>query len=111
MTPWPAEVVATFDAIANDPTVYHTMNGPTEFHVVGTLKDWTIEDRLHLIAVPTLVLTGRFDEATPSAAEAYANHIPDAQWLILGKSSHMPHVEEHDLCMSSVADFLNRSIK
>jgi len=111
ITPWPAEVVATFDAIASDPTVYHTMNGPTEFHVIGTLKDWTIEDRLHLITAPTLVLTGRFDEATPSAAQAYANLIPDAQWLILGKSSHMPHVEEHDLCMSSVADFLNRSIQ
>lgn len=111
MDPWPAEVVATFDAIAADPTVYHTMNGPTEFHVIGTLKDWTIEDRLHLIKAPTLVLTGRFDEATPRATEAYANNIPGAQWLILGKSSHMPHVEEHDLCMSVVADFLNRSTK
>ncbi|WP_245851732.1 proline iminopeptidase-family hydrolase [Monaibacterium marinum] len=111
MDPWPAEVVATFDAIAAYPTVYHTMNGPTEFHVIGTLKDWTIEARLHLIEAPTLVLTGRFDEATPRAAEAYANNIPCAQWVILGKSSHMPHVEEHDLCMSVVADFLKRSAK
>lgn len=110
MDPWPPEVVATFDAIASDPTVYHTMNGPTEFHVIGTLKDWTIEDRLPLVEAPTLVLTGRFDEATPRAAEAYANLIPGAQWLILGNSSHMPHVEEHELCMSVVSDFLNRSL-
>lgn len=109
LDPWPAEVVATFDAIAADPTVYHTLNGPTEFHVIGTLKDWTIEDRLHLVQAPTLVLTGRFDEATPRAAEAYANLIPGADWVILGKSSHMPHVEEHALCMSLVTDFLTRS--
>lgn len=105
--PWPAEVMATFDAIEADPTVYHTMNGPTEFHVIGTLKDWTIEDRLHRVTAPTLVLTGRYDEATPRAAEAYAEKIPGAQWVILGRSSHMPHVEEPALCMRSVASFLD----
>ncbi|WP_010139011.1 proline iminopeptidase-family hydrolase [Oceanicola sp. S124] len=109
MDPWPPEVVATFDAIAADPTVYHTMNGPTEFHVIGTLKDWTIEDRLHQVTAPTLVLTGLHDEATPRAARAYAELIPGAEWVLLGKSSHMPHVEEHDLCMATVASFLERA--
>ena len=33
--PWPPEVARTFAAIDEDPTVYHTMNGPSEFHVVG----------------------------------------------------------------------------
>ena len=108
---WPEEVTRTFEAIENDPTVYHTMNGPTEFHVIGTLKDWTIEDRLHRVQVPTLVLSGRFDEATPKAVEAYAQTIPGAEWLILGKSSHMPHVEETTLCMAVVSDFLNRQDK
>ena len=28
---------------------YHTMNGPSEFHVIGSLKDWDISDRLHEI--------------------------------------------------------------
>ena len=28
------------------------MNGPSEFHVVGVLKDWDITDRLTEIAVP-----------------------------------------------------------
>ncbi|HVG47838.1 MAG TPA: alpha/beta fold hydrolase, partial [Rubellimicrobium sp.] len=38
VVPNPPEVQRTFDAIAEDPTVYHTMNGPSEFHVIGTLK-------------------------------------------------------------------------
>ncbi len=29
-----------------EPTVYHTMNGPNEFHVWGTLRGWSIIDRL-----------------------------------------------------------------
>src|SRR4051794_9024883 len=31
---WPAEVLAGFEWIERDPTVYHTMNGPSEFHVI-----------------------------------------------------------------------------
>ena len=40
--PNPPEVAATFAAMEADPTVYHTMNGPSEFHVVGSLKPWVI---------------------------------------------------------------------
>ncbi len=34
------------------PEVYHTMNGPSEFHVIGTIKDWDITSRLGEIRVP-----------------------------------------------------------
>ncbi|MFN2629489.1 MAG: alpha/beta fold hydrolase [Gaiellaceae bacterium] len=44
--PWPDCVRRSFDQIAADPTVYHTMSGPSEFHVVGSLKRWDITDRL-----------------------------------------------------------------
>ena len=105
--PWPPEVVRTFDQIAADPTVYHTMNGPSEFHVVGSLKGWTIEDRLHRIDVPTLLLTGAYDEATPLTQKPFRERIPDVRWTVFTESSHMPHVEEHALCMQVVAEFLD----
>ncbi|MCF7698307.1 proline iminopeptidase-family hydrolase [Loktanella sp. M215] len=107
--PMPPEVVRTFDAIAADPTVYHTMNGPSEFHVIGTLKNWTIIDRLHRIAVPTFLISGRHDEATPATVQPYADNIPDVRWQIFEDSSHMPHVEEKDACLSVVAAFLNQT--
>jgi L-proline amide hydrolase len=106
VTPWPAEVARTFAAMDEDPTVYHTMNGPTEFHVIGTLRDWTIVDRLPLVAVPTLVISGRHDEATPTVVRPYADRIPDARWTIFEHSSHMPHVEEREACMAEVSRFL-----
>ena len=34
----PPELARTFAAIEDDPTVYGTMNGPSEFHVIGTLQ-------------------------------------------------------------------------
>ncbi|MCB8879254.1 proline iminopeptidase-family hydrolase [Acidisoma cellulosilytica] len=107
VVPMPPEVKRTFDAIAEDPTVYHTMNGPTEFHVIGTMKDWTIESRLHQIIVPTFLISGRHDEATPLCVQPYADFIPDVRWTIFENSSHMPHVEEKEACLAAVAAFLD----
>jgi L-proline amide hydrolase len=104
--PWPDCVVRSFAQIDDDPTVYHTMNGPSEFHVVGSLKGWDITDRLHKIATPTLLLSGRYDEATPLIVEQIYERIPDAQWTIFEESSHMPHVEEPEAFLESVEDFL-----
>ncbi len=109
--PWPEEVERTFAAIDEDPTVYHAMNGPTEFHVVGTLKDWSIIDRLDRVAVPTLLISGRFDEATPATVRPYADGIADVRWQIFEDSSHMPHVEEKEACLGAVAAFLDEQEK
>jgi L-proline amide hydrolase len=106
LNPWPAEVKRTFDAMDADPTVYHAMNGPTEFHVIGSMKDWSIIDRLHNIEVPTLLISGRYDEAAPEVVQPFADRIPGAQWMIFESSSHMPHVEERTACIKAVADFL-----
>jgi L-proline amide hydrolase len=106
VVPNPPEVDATFAAIDADPTVYHTMNGPSEFHVVGTLKDWTIVDRLDRINVPTLLISGRYDEATEAAVRPYADRIPDVRWTIFETSSHMPHVEEEDAYLRLLDAFI-----
>ena len=89
-----------------DPTVYHTMNGPSEFHVVGSLKDWTIVDRLPQIAVPTLVVSGAYDEAQPVCVAPYAELIPDARWEVFAESSHLPNVEEPERYVAVVESFL-----
>jgi L-proline amide hydrolase len=104
--PWPREVSATMMEIYNDPTVYYTMNGPNEFHVVGTLRDFSVEDRLADIAAPTLVLTGRHDEATPATVQPFLDLIPSVRWEVLPESSHMPHVEEPEAFDAVLKKFL-----
>jgi L-proline amide hydrolase len=106
--PMPPEVTASFEQIARNPTVYNVMNGPTEFHVIGTLKTWSVIDRLHLIQTPTLLISGRHDEATPATVQPFADRIPDVRWEILEESSHMPHVEEPERCFRVVGDFLDQ---
>lgn len=106
--PWPDEVVRGFAAIDTDPTVYHTTNGPSEFHIVGSFKDWSARDRLGSIDVPALVISGRHDEATPKLQEELAGGIAGAEQVLLEHSSHMPFWEERDAYMAAAGDFLRR---
>ncbi len=104
--PMPQEVLDSFAQIEAEPTVYHTMNGPSEFHVIGSLKDWSVVDRLDRVAVPTLVVAGRHDEATPEVWAPFVERIPDVRSHVFAESSHMPHVEEPEEFRRVVGQFL-----
>ena len=104
--PNPPEVVETNELLLEDPTVYNVMNGPNEFFCIGTLRDWSVVDRVHLIAAPTLLCSGRFDEATPGTVQPFFDLIPDVRWEIFENSSHMPFVEEPELYLGVVEAFL-----
>lgn len=106
MKPMPDFVRRAFETIS--PEVYGTMNGPSEFHVIGTLKDWDITDRLREIALPTLLLSGRYDEATPTVMGKVHDGVMGSEWIIFEQSSHMSHVEEEERWMSVVNDWLAR---
>jgi L-proline amide hydrolase len=96
LDPWPPEVVESFAWIDRDPTVYHTMNGPSEFHVIGSIKDWSVRDRLSEIVLPTLLVSGAHDEAGPAVQQTLLDGIPGSSWHLFEHSAHMPHVEERD---------------
>jgi len=107
VVPNPPEVLRTTEYLAQDPTVYHTMNGPNEFFCIGTLKDWSVVERVQHIVAPTLLLSGRFDEATPATVQPFFDSIPDVRWEIFEASSHMPFIEEPERYRSVVEDFLS----
>jgi pimeloyl-ACP methyl ester carboxylesterase len=88
--------------------VYETMWGPNEFTVTGTLRDWDVTDRLGEIQVPTLITSGRHDECTPALVEPLHVGIPGSEWSFFEESAHMPYLEEPDLYLEVVGDFLER---
>ena len=106
LDPWPACVRRAFEKVADNPEVYHTMWGPSEFHVTGTLKGWDVSADLHRIDVPTLVTSGAHDEASPAVVAPIVNGIADARQVLFADSSHMSHVEEADRFVSVVCAFL-----
>ena len=109
--PQPPYVVASFEQLSADPTVYHTMNGPSEFHVIGSLKTWDIRKDLGKITAPTLLVSGQYDEATPAMVEEINKLIPGSKWELFPESSHMPHVEEPARFKRIVSEFLDSATK
>ena len=104
--PNPPEVLATMNAMNEDPTVYHTMNGPNEFFCVGTLRHWSVVERVGQISVPTLLLNGRYDEATTATMQPFFEGIDDVRWSVFAQSSHMPFVEEPAAYLDVVEAFV-----
>ena len=104
--PWPDWLQRAFAAMAANPEVYETMNGPTEFHVIGSLREFDIAARLGEIHVPTLLLSGRYDEVTPATVEQAHRALPDSEWVLLEESSHMAQAEQPEETFAAIRRFL-----
>ena len=106
--PWEAEGLEIFE---HDMRVYDLTTGGAEFPTEGTtfeLADWDIRPMLGNVSAPTLLLSGRYDEATPAVMNTLLRGIAGSEWHILEESSHSCHTEEEALTMLLVADFLAR---
>ena len=105
MNPWPEALVRSSDQMEGN-QVYLTMNGPTEFDVIGRLRTWDRTPDLGRIDVPTLVTCGRYDEITPACSETIAEGIPDARVVVFEESAHVAHLEEAEAYAGTVEEFL-----
>jgi len=106
LKPTPEDLVRSFAALKEDHTVYGSMNGPSEFTVVGTLKNWDIKEEIHKIQAPTLLINGHYDEAQDSCVEPFSKKIEKVKWARFAKSSHLPQFEEQNACLKTITDFL-----
>jgi pimeloyl-ACP methyl ester carboxylesterase len=104
----PLSLILCQDYLARNQQVYETMWGPSEFFATGVLADWNVESRLGEIDVPTLILSGRYDEATPAHMQRLLDGIPGSQWTILEHSAHLTFFEEADRYSELLTTFLDR---
>ncbi len=105
--PFPEELQRSFAQMEDDPTVYETMNGPSEFHVIGKLKGWDITPRLNEVSVPALVISGEHDEATPTVVRPLVEALSDVRWELFAGASHSTHLEQPDRFLEIVEAFLS----
>ncbi|PKB78347.1 MAG: hypothetical protein BZY88_18780 [SAR202 cluster bacterium Io17-Chloro-G9] len=67
---------------------------------------FSLEDKLHQLRVPTLVLIGDEDEPCIEPAIFMKRHIPTAGLAVFPQSGHAINLEEPDLFNRTVLDFL-----
>ena len=106
LEPWPPEVTYTLANVSLPK--YGRMNGPNEFTIVGTIRDWSVTDRLGEIRLPTLITVGRYDEVTPAVAESIHRGIPGSELHQFGASSHLAFWEERADYFALLRRFLDR---
>ncbi|KAG7447365.1 proline-specific peptidase [Guyanagaster necrorhizus] len=109
LDPWPEDVMASFESFGKNPTVFHTMLGPSEFNVTGTLKTWSIVDILHKITNPTLIVSAPNDEVQNVAVMPWFLRVPKIKWLELANSTHLGLYEEKDRYLQVLEEFLEAS--
>ncbi len=108
LDPWPDCFNQTLEKLGQDPEVYNTMWGPSEFHCTGKLQNWDIESQLGEIDVPTLILSGEYDESTPAINEVLHRGIQNSEWVLFEESSHTPHLEATQKYLQVLINFLTR---
>ena len=102
--PWPPELLEAFGNMGTD--IFETMFGPSDFHIVGTIRDWDVFDRLAEITLPTLILAGRYDECVPEHMWDMHQRIAGSRYELFESSAHMPFVEEPEKFDRVMRDFL-----
>jgi len=103
--PWPKEVVESLD-IASKSIAYRVMNGPNEFTIIGTMKDWDRRKDLGLIKAPTLITTGEFDEVTLDCHETIRDGIKGSRLEIFKGCSHMTMNEKPAEYLAALRRFI-----
>ncbi|MGE5638144.1 MAG: proline iminopeptidase-family hydrolase [Chloroflexota bacterium] len=107
LDPWPDCLLQSLQKYSKNHEVNNTLYGSSDFEITGMLREWSIVNRLGEIDVPTLLISGRYDQATPVVVAPIRRGIPDSKWVIFENSSHMPHLEEPERFIRMLGDFLN----
>jgi proline-specific peptidase len=102
--PWPRELEDAFRNMGTE--IFETMFGPSDFHIVGTIRRWDVFDRLAEIALPTLLLAGRYDECAPEHMWEMHQRIAGSRFELFEASAHMPFIEEPERFDRVMRDFL-----
>ena len=72
---------------------------------------WDARDRIAAIEVPTLVVAGADDPATPvEHAQLIAERVPGARLLVLEHAAHLANVEQHEAFTHAVLEHLGQEV-
>lgn len=86
--------------------IYRKMWGFSELFGNGTLANYDVTNRLDKVDVPTLIISGKFDESTPAMNEVMNKKIPESRWVLLEHSHHGGYNEEPEIVLSEIKKFI-----
>lgn len=104
--PWSADIESTLAQM--NPALYGYMDGPSEFSITGTLKNYNITSRLGEIKVPTMLVAGQYDEVLPQTLIYYRNLIPNSEFAFIPNAGHLAMNDNTSAYIDTLRGFLER---
>ncbi|MBT4776535.1 MAG: proline iminopeptidase-family hydrolase, partial [Crocinitomicaceae bacterium] len=103
---WPEPVNRAFANINLD--MYVTMQGPSEFGVVGNakLKNWDRKADLKQLHVPTLTIGGKYDTMDPEAMKLMSEEVGNGTYLYCPEGSHMSMYDDQKVYFEGLIQFI-----
>ncbi|MFT4762130.1 MAG: proline iminopeptidase [Saprospiraceae bacterium] len=103
---WPEPINRAFAHINQD--LYVTMQGPSEFGIVGDakLKNWDIKAALSKISTPTLTIGGAYDTMNPKHMEWIASEVQNGQYLHCPNGSHSAMYDDSENYFKGLVGFI-----
>ena len=87
--------------------IYNYMWGPTEFTAAGTLINYNRIQSLKSIKVPTLFITGEFDEARPITVKYFQRLVPNSKFVMIDGAGHGTMHDNRIQNISAIKRFLD----
>jgi len=94
---------------AGNDIMYNYMWGPSEFTATGTLKTYDRLDILPGISIPTLWITGEFDEARPVTVKYYSSLTPGSSFAVIEDAAHATMHDNPEDNLILIRQFLGRT--
>ncbi|MEJ2007574.1 MAG: proline iminopeptidase-family hydrolase [Acidobacteriota bacterium] len=107
LDPWPAPIEASLKFWNNK--IYDLMQGPNEFTVTGTFKNWSVTAELDRIKTRALLFGARYGEMDPNAIRHTASLMPNARAAISSRGSHLAMYDDQQWYFRELVGFLKQS--
>jgi proline iminopeptidase len=87
--------------------IYNYMWGPTEFTATGSLLNYNRVQSLKAIKVPTLFITGEFDEARPATVKYFQGLVPNSKFVMIEGAGHGTMHDNRSQNIIAIKNFLD----
>ncbi|KZV65864.1 hypothetical protein PENSPDRAFT_756104 [Peniophora sp. CONT] len=99
--PFPEELAYTLSLLKSDDG--KESDGAKVWAAVENFFDeWWIDDQIHLLDVPALLINGEFDYMTDAVCGPYFWRMNKVKWIKFAESSHTPMWEERERYMDAI---------
>lgn len=107
LRPNPADLDSTFKML--NEAIYNYMQGPSEFTINGTFKDYDATPFLPRVKVPTLFAVGDVDEVGPAIAKRHAGLTPGATYVLIPNSAHISTWDNPEVVLNAIRKHLKKA--